>query len=187
MRNIALIAGLTIGLTSGFAWAAGGGSGGEGGGSTDAPAATQTSKDCKKTEIWDEKAQKCAPAQDSRFNDDDRYRAVRELAWVGQPERALSVLATMQEGDSDRVLTYKGFAHRKAGRLEEGLLHYARALAQNPDNILARSYLGQAYVEMNEMELARQELAEIQARGGAGTWAEASLAQAIATGLTYNF
>ena len=180
MRYAFIVAGLMIGMSSGFALAAGGSS-------DTSPEPTQTSKDCKKTEIWDEKTKKCAPAQESRFDDDDRYRAVRELAWAGHPERALLVLATMSEGDSDRVLTYKGFAHRKAGRLEEGLLHYARALTQNPDNILARSYLGQAYVEMNEMDLARQELAQIQARGGAGTWAEQALASAIKTGLTYSF
>lgn len=180
MRGFIFAAGLTVSLGSGFAFAAGTET-------ESAPAETQTSKDCKKTEIWDEKTEKCLPAQESRFDDEDRYLAVRELAWSGQPERALLVLATMSEGDSDRVLTYKGFAHRKAGRLEEGLLHYARALSQNPDNILARSYLGQAYVEMNEMDLARQELAQIQARGGTGTWAEAALARAIDTGLTYNF
>lgn len=182
MRKFLLLTGLVLSLSPNLGWAAGGDGGSEG-----EPTPTQTSKDCKKTEIWDEKAKKCAPAQESRFDDDTRYRAVRELAWSGQPERALLVLATMSEGDSDRVLTYKGFAHRKAGRLKVGLKHYARALDQNPDNILARSYLGQAYVEMNKLDLARAELSEIRARGGAGSWAEASLAKAIKSGKTYGY
>lgn len=158
------------------------------GGNDDAPpTATQTSKDCTKDQIWDEKSKTCIEAKDSRFNDDTRYRAVRELAWAGQPERALAVLATMGEGDSDRVLTYRAFALRKSGQIEAGLLGYARALQVNPDNILARSYLGQLYVEMAEIDLARAELDQIRARGGSGGWAELALADAIATGRTLNY
>ena len=151
------------------------------------PTPTQTSKDCTKDQIWDEKTKTCTEAKDSSFNDDTRYDAVRELAWSGQPERALLVLASMNEGESDRVLTYLGFAHRKAGRVEEGLAFYDKALAQNPDNRLARSYLGQLYVEMAEIELASLQLDEIRARGGAGTWAETALADAIRTGKTLNY
>ena len=93
----------------------------------------------------------------------------------------------MTEGQTDRVLTYMGFASRKAGDLEAGLGYYQAALAQNPDNLLTRSYLGQAYVEMNEMVLAKAQLAEIVARGGAGGWPEQSLRKAIETGVTYSF
>lgn len=153
----------------------------------DPPAPTQTSTDCKEGQIWDEKTKTCTDAQDSRLDDDTRFRAVRELAWAGQPDRALEVLASMTEGETDRVLTYRAFASRKAGRIEEGLALYDRALAQNPDNILARSYLGQLYVEMAETELASLQLAEIRNRGGAGTWAETALATAIATGRTLNY
>ena len=158
-----------------------------GGNDSAPPKPSQTSKDCTKDQIWDDKAKACAPARDGRFNDDARYRAVRELAWAGQPERALTVLATMTEGETDRVLTYKGFANRKAGRIEEGLAQYDRALRVNPDNILARSYLGQLYVEMAELDLARAQLAEIRSRGGAGTWAETALASAITTGKTLSY
>ncbi|MCF8512359.1 MAG: tetratricopeptide repeat protein [Rhodobacteraceae bacterium] len=158
------------------------------GGNDDAPpTATQTSKDCTKDQIWDEKSKTCTDAKDSRFDDDTRYRAVRELAWAGQPERALQVLATMHEGETDRVLTYLGFAHRKAGRVEEGLAYYEKALQQNPDNRLARSYLGQLYVEMAETDLATVQLAEIRLRGGQGSWPEQALAHAIATGETQNY
>ncbi len=151
------------------------------------PTPTQTSTECKEGEIWDEKTQLCVEPEKTGLNDDIRFEAVRELAYADRPEDALRVLASMTEGNTDRVLTYQGFAHRKAGRLEEGLAYYAQALAQNPDNILARSYLGQAYVDMNEMVLARAELDQIRARGGAGGWAEASLSQALVTGQTANY
>ncbi len=93
----------------------------------------------------------------------------------------------MTEGDTDRVLTYKGFANRKAGRLEEGLAYYDAALQVNPDNLLARSYLGQALVEMGEMQLAQVQLDEIVARGGAGHWPATALQKAIETGQTYTY
>jgi tetratricopeptide (TPR) repeat protein len=149
-----------------------------------APKPTQTSTDCTKSQVWDDKTKTCIDATSGQLDDDTLFRAVRELAWAGRPEDALVVLSAMKEGETDRVMTYLGFANRKAGRLEEGLAWYDRALAQNPDNLLARSYLGQAYVEMNEVELASLQLSEIRSRGGSGTWSEASLATAIETGKT---
>jgi tetratricopeptide (TPR) repeat protein len=151
------------------------------------PQPTPTSTQCTKAQVWDEKTKTCVDAKSGQLDDDVRFRAARELAWAGQPENALIVLAAMQEGESDRVLTYLGFANRKAGRLEQGLAYYDRALVQNPDNILARSYLGQALVEMNEIALASAQLTEVRARGGAGTWAETALADAIETGQTSGY
>jgi len=151
------------------------------------PTQTQTTTVCPKGQVWSDKLKACTMPEDSRLDDDTRFRAVRELAWAGRPDDALAVLATMTEGDTDRVLTYRGFALRKSGNLEGGLAAYEAALKQNPDNILARSYFGQMLVEMNEMQLASLQLDEIRARGGAGTWAEQALARAIATGVTYSF
>ncbi len=151
------------------------------------PTPTETTAECKDGEVWDEKTKACIAPEDARLDDDTRFKAVRELAYAGRPEDALRVLASMTERESDRVLTYLGFANRKAGRLEEGLAFYAQALAVNPDNILARSYLGQAYVDMGEMQLASAELDQIRTRGGMGSWAEASLSQALATGQTTSY
>lgn len=151
------------------------------------PATTETTTKCEKGLIWDEKTEKCLKAEDQSLNDDTRFGAVRELAYAGRPEEALVVLATMHEGDTDRVLTYLGFANRKAGRMQIGLDYYAQALKQNPDNILTRSYLGQAYIELGKTDLAQAQLDEILSRGGSGSWAEASLTEAIATGKTENY
>ncbi len=158
-----------------------------GGDTTAPPKPTQTTTTCKDGEVWDEKTKLCTAPEDARLNEDTRFDAVRELAYADRPEDALRVLASMHEGETDRVLTYLGFANRKAGRFEQGLAFYAQALAKNPDNILARSYLGQAYVDMGETALATAELDEIRARGGIGGWAEASLRQALVTGQTISY
>ena len=154
---------------------------------TEPPPATQTSTDCVKGQVWDESTKSCVDADSGQLDNDTRFRAVRELAWAGRPEDALIVLSAMTEGQTDRVLTYVGFANRKAGRMAEGLAAYEAALALNPDNILCRSYLGQAYVELGEIELAELQLDEIRARGGSGLWAETSLESAIETGETHDY
>lgn len=151
------------------------------------PAPTPTTTLCKKGEVWDEKTGACIRSDDARLDNDTRFAAVRELAYAGRADDALAVLASMTEGQTDRVLTYLGFANRRAGRLELGMQYYTAALAQNPDNLLARSYYGQMLVEMNEVDLAQVQLDAIRSRGGAGTWAEITLASAITTGATTNY
>jgi len=151
------------------------------------PKPTETTTKCKKGEIWDDKTKKCVAPQSGALDNDQRFAAVRELAYAGRPDDALVVLQAMTEGQTDRVLTYMGFANRKAGRMDEGMKYYRAALAKNPDNILARSYMGQAYVQMGEMKLADAQLDEIVARGGAGTWAEQSLRQAMQTGALFSY
>lgn len=151
------------------------------------PKPTQTTTQCKDGEIWDEAKQKCLPPQHSDLSNDTRFRAMRELAYAGRFDEASAVLAAMTEGDTDRVMTYRGFILRKTGHIEEGIAAYEAALRLNPANTLTHSYFGQLLVEMNEMGAARSHLAAIRANGGQGTWAEASLARAIETGLTTTY
>jgi thioredoxin-like negative regulator of GroEL len=151
------------------------------------PVPTETTVKCTAPQVWDMTTKACKDPKDARLDDDTRYRAAREYAWAGQPGAALTVLAAMTEGNTDRVLTYRAFASRKAGRIEDGLALYAEALAVNPGNLLARSYLGMAYVEIGATAEAQAQLDEIRARGGAGRWPELALAEAIATGMTTGY
>lgn len=175
-----LVPALLLSLLPAMAYAAGSDS-------AEPPKTTKTTTECKTGEIWDEKTQACVDADGASLDDNQRFDAVRELAYAGRPEAALVVLSTMTEGRTDRVLTYLGFANRKAGRVDLGFRYYAEALEQNPANILARSYLGQALVERGDIALARAQLNEIRARGGAGSWAETTLALAVGTGQTTNY
>jgi predicted Zn-dependent protease len=151
------------------------------------PTPTETTTECAKGEIWDEKTKACVKAEEQSLNDDQRYGAVRELAYAGRYDEALTVLSTMTEGETPRVLTYQGFLLRQTGQIEEGIAAYERAIALAPGNILARSYYGQLLVQMNEMQLAQLQLAAIRMHGGGGTWAEQSLATAIETGVTTTY
>lgn len=154
---------------------------------TTPPTPTETTGTCTDGKIWDAETKTCVDATDARLDDDTRFRAARELAYDGQLDAALRVLAAMAEGDSDRVLTYKGFANRKAGRIDLGHEYYRQALQKNPDNILARSYMAQGFVEAGDEPAALDQLAEIRARGGAGTWAETALIEALKTGRGFSY
>jgi tetratricopeptide (TPR) repeat protein len=154
---------------------------------TEPPTPTETTTECAKGEVWDEKTKACIKADEQSLNDDQRFGAVRELAYAGRPDEALAILATMTEGETPRVLTYRGFLLRQTGRIEEGIAAYERAIALDAGNILARSYYGQLLVQMNELQMAQLQLAAIRMHGGGGTWAERSLATAIDTGVTYTY
>jgi Flp pilus assembly protein TadD len=151
------------------------------------PTPTETTTACATGEIWDETTKACVKAEDTSLNDDQRFGAVRELAYAGRHAEALDVLATMTEGETSRVMTYQGFLLRQTGRIEEGIAAYERAIQLEPRNILARSYFGQLLVQMGERQMAEAQLDAIRAAGGRGTWAETTLATAIKTGVTYTY
>lgn len=151
------------------------------------PAPTQTSTDCKAGQIYDAQTKKCLDAKSELLDDDLRYEAVRELAYGGQYDRARLVLSSMTKPSESRVLTYHGFIARKTGDMQKGVAYYVAALEADADNILARSYLGQALVELGQTEAATLQLAEIRNRGGTGSWAERALSQAITTGTTHSY
>ncbi len=151
------------------------------------PTPTETTTECAKGEVWDEKTAACIKAEDSSLNDDQRFGAVRELAYAGRPDEAMVILALMTEGETSRVLTYRGFLLRQTGQIEDGIAAYERAIALDAGNILARSYYGQLLVQMNETDLARFQLAAIRLHGGDGSWAERALSDAITTGVTYTY
>ena len=146
------------------------------------PKPTETTEVCAEGLLWDLATKSCMAPEDSTNDDNARLNDVRELAYAGLYQAALNVLDTLNNRDAPLALTYYGFAHRKAGRTDLGMAYYDAALAADPDNLLARSYAGQGHLVSGQVVMAQAQLTEIRMRGGRRTWAEASLAQAIATG-----
>jgi len=143
------------------------------------PPATKTSSECKNGQVWDKKARKCVNAKESGLDDDTLFEAARELAYADQHENALKVLDAVKDQDSARVLNYRGYSNRKAGRLELGMDYYRRALQADENYILARSYMGQALVEQGLIEEAKMQLIEIRDRGGENSWAYRALLESL--------
>lgn len=153
-----------------------------GGGEEKAPSKPK----CKTGQIYDKKTKACVVAQESNLDVDSLYENLRELAYAGRYADAQVVLAQMPAND-DRTLTYLGFTSRKTGDMDAANAYYTRALEVNPANILARSYMGQGFVEQGRLTEAVAQLRAIRDHGGEGTWAEASLRRAILDGKTTDY
>ncbi len=141
---------------------------------------------CESGFVYDKNSKKCVSGNGHSVDVDTLYKEVRALSYDGRYDDAQLLLALMP-ADDDRTLTYLGFTHRKMGNSEAAMTYYMRALARNPGNVLARSYMGQGFVDDGNVTAAIEQLREIRAHGGTGTWAEASLRTAIATGETFNW
>lgn len=114
-----------------------------------------------------------------RRSDAELFYAGYWLAKSGQYREALVYLRQAKNPD-DRVLTYIGFATRKLGRTQEAFRHYRAALQQNPDAVVTRSYLGEAYLSIGALEKAKGELVEIATRCGKRCAPYQALADAVA-------
>jgi tetratricopeptide (TPR) repeat protein len=107
----------------------------------------------------------CVGAARASMSDDELFYAGYWLAKNGRYADALTYLNLARTKDA-RVLTYIGFATRKQGDVDAALPLYAAALAKDPNFVVARAYLGEAYLTKNEPARAKAELAEIAARCG---------------------
>lgn len=135
---------------------------------------------CKKGKIWDKKSKKCVKIKESFLLDDDNlYEAARDLAYHKRYEEALDVLKLAKNQGDPRILNYRGYATRKLGRVEEGLTYYTAALKADPDYTLVREYMGEAFLQLNQVDKAREQLAEIEKRCGTGCREYALLADQI--------
>ncbi|MEO1115664.1 MAG: tetratricopeptide repeat protein [Pseudomonadota bacterium] len=149
---------------------------------TKPPEPTPTSKECADGEAWDAKSRKCVKLESRIFDDLERFRAARELAYAGRFNAAAMALDAMSDQNDTRVLTYRGFLARKSGDWLAAQLFYDQALAVDPDNLPARSYLGMGLAEKGDFEAARIQLAEIRLRGGRETWPERALLMTLRSG-----
>ena len=109
--------------------------------------------------------QVCVGAARAEMADDELFYAGYWLAKNGRHSEALTYLDISRTRDA-RLLTYIGFATRKQGNVDKALQLYAEALAKDPNFVVARAYLGEAYLTKNEPARAKAELSEIAARCG---------------------
>lgn len=151
------------------------------------PRPSETTTTCPEGFVFDVALQRCMTPERSTNDQATLYGILRELAHVGRYDDALAVLALMQDQGDPAVLTYYGFVTRKTGDVAAGMAFYEAALAVDPAFHLARSYMGQAFVEAGNPDAARAQLSEMRARGGRGTWAELSLRMAIERGRGFTY
>ncbi len=98
---------------------------------------------------------------DDQSNADEQFAKGYWLAKTGDYEKALAVLRAHPNQGDPGVLTMIGFATRHLGRVDEALGFYDKALALNPNLTDTRQYLGEAYLQKNDVAAAKVQLAEI--------------------------
>lgn len=142
-------------------------------------------EECDDGLVWNPDTEVCEEASESTQTDAYLLDSAQRYAYAGNYEDAQTVLKAVDDQSASRTLALWGFTHRKMGNTEVGLAFYDQALTVNPDNIVARSYLGEAKVNMGDYKGAREQLAEIRARGGSGSRAESLLLKALQGGSLY--
>jgi len=98
--------------------------------------------------------------------DDEIYHAAYWMAKQGNYAEARALLLRAANPSDPRILNYLGFTTRKLGDVDGALVYYRRALAINPDYTVARSYMGEAFLQKGDLTLAREQLGEIAQRCG---------------------
>ncbi len=137
---------------------------------------------CKSGWVYSTSKKKCVK-QTSEIVPDKSLKAQGwALARAGKYEDAVDLFRLVADKRDPEVLNGLGYTHRKMGRVEQGISFYQEALDINPNYILAREYLGEGYVKLGKLDLAREQLAEIGARCGTACEEYLLLAQAIDTG-----
>ena len=108
------------------------------------------------------------------------YDLALRLARSGDFADAALLLKALKRPDDPRVLNMLGYTTRKLGRAGEAVPYYEKALGLAPDFTPAREYLGEAWLQLDQPDKARAQLAEIEKLCGTSCAAYRTLARAIA-------
>ncbi len=130
---------------------------------------TVTVPSCKKGKIWNKKKKKCVKIKrSSSLDDDNLFESARDLAYHGRYQEAIEVLKLAKNQRDPRILNYLGYSTRKLGDIEKGLTYYTAALKVDPDYTLVREYMGEAFLQLGQIDKAKEQLTEIEKRCGVG-------------------
>jgi predicted Zn-dependent protease len=102
----------------------------------------------------------------NQLNQDQTYSVAYWQAKGGEYAAALATLRSARDQSDPRIQTMIGFTLRKLGQVDEAMGYYQRVLAAYPDRTTTRQYLGEAFLQIGDVGLAREQLAEIGGRCG---------------------
>ncbi|VVP75668.1 hypothetical protein PS934_00204 [Pseudomonas fluorescens] len=161
---------LSVALSGSLALANGGG------GDDDAP----IRPNCPKGQVFDSKSKRCVRQTSKLVPDEDRTNYAYRLAKDGRYEEALALLDTLKQPNTAKALNYRGYATRKLGRTDEGIGYYLQSVKLDPQYAQVREYLGEAYVIKGRLDLAQEQLRQIESICGSTQCEEyQDLAEAI--------
>jgi tetratricopeptide (TPR) repeat protein len=134
---------------------------------------------CPTGQVYDQNKKQCVQAQSGVTDDKSLVEYAYAQARSGQYQAALDTLDLLQNPNTPEALNYRGYATRHLGRMDEGIGYYMQAVAMDPDYTLVREYLGEAYVIQGRIDLAKEQLSQIEQRCGTTCEPYVDLAEAI--------
>ena len=134
---------------------------------------------CKKGWVWDSNKDKCVKKNAQIFPDSELIKQAWALAHKGEFEAGRELFNLVADKNNPEVLNGLGYTNRKLGHFPEGIAYYKKALEVDPNYAEAREYLGEGYVTIGKLDLAKEQLAEIRRICGTSCEEYADLNEAI--------
>jgi tetratricopeptide (TPR) repeat protein len=107
-------------------------------------------------------AGQAARAADFSSADGPDLSRARELINARDYRGALTNLATFERTQHPDVYSLMGYSYRKSGDQAHAFEYYSKALAANPDHRGALEYQGELFVEVGQIDRAKENLAHLQ-------------------------
>ncbi len=94
---------------------------------------------------------------------DPNYTEAVKLIEARNYQKAIPLLRASLKNDPTNAdaHNYLGYSLRKTSDLEEALISYQKALAIDPEHKGANEYLGELYLEMGQLDKAKERLAAL--------------------------
>ncbi|HEU4826185.1 MAG TPA: tetratricopeptide repeat protein [Dongiaceae bacterium] len=98
----------------------------------------------------------------------DLYKQAKELVDDQQYAQAIPLLqkSIQQKGEYADALNLLGFSNRKLGDMSKAMTYYTKALNKEPKHLGANEYMGELYLEMNNLPKAEERLAVLKGACG---------------------
>jgi tetratricopeptide (TPR) repeat protein len=141
-------------------------------------------KVCEEGTVWDCSTKACVQKSSRNWSDETLYLQAVSLIKGGYYREGRDLLWSIKKREQPKVLNYIGYTTRKLGNLERGIEYYHKALALDPNYSKAREYLGEGYLQRDDVESAKAQLLEIAKRCGRDCAEYEALADAIAIHLS---
>ena len=94
----------------------------------------------------------------------DLYKQAEELIDDEDYAEAIPLLqkSIQEKGEYADALNLLGYANRKLGDKAKAMTYYTKALNMEPNHLGANEYLGELYLEMNDLPKAEERLAVLK-------------------------
>ena len=126
-----------------------------------APSSSNTNQPKKKLKAKKKKKKKFKDDDDTGFLDPSLISPSRpDLSLAnsqikaGQYRAAIITLNRLSRPDDANVLNLLGYSHRKLGLVDVGMRYYLAALERNPEHKGVHEYLGEAYLQKDDLAKA---------------------------------